>query len=193
MGGRVRVRVRSGGSGSFLSGLERSGSFLSVCICSWAVLTLTRCGGGGGPLVGGGGGCSLSQLRGGGVGWLVVVNEDDERRHPSSFIVWLPRRTWWASKRRLEGPCACLPGLGTTSSPSSPAVDRVCVLQLVTWRSSVLLVVVVGDDGRGVSPCRHVSSASSLHCGRFVVLDGCGGWVASSMVVVGRKKRRGNV
>ena len=123
----------------------------------------------------------------------VVGCRKRRRRHPSSFVVWLPRRTWWASKRRLEGPCACLPGLGTTSSPSSPAVDRVCVLRLVTWRSSVLLVVVVGDDGRGVSPCRRVSSASSLRCGRFVVLDGRGGWVASSMVVVGRKKRRGNV
>ena len=181
-----------GGVGSFLSGLERSGSFLSVCVCLWVVLTLTRCGGGG-PLVGGGGGCSSWHLCGGGVGWLVVVNEDDERRRMSSFVVWLPRRTWWASKRRLEGPCACLPGLGTTSSPSSPAVDWVCVLGLVTWRSRVLLVVVVGDDGRRVSPCRRVSSASSLRCGRFVVLDGRGGWVASSMVVVGRKKRRGNV
>ena len=95
----------------------------------------------------------------------------------SSFVVWLPRRTWWASKRRLEGPCACLPGLGTTSSPSSPAIDRVCVLRLVTWHSSVLLVVVVSDDGRCVSPCRHVLSASSLRCGCFIVLDGRGdGW-----------------
>ena len=183
MGGRVRVRVCSGGLGSFLSGLEQSGSFLSVrvcswAVCSWAVLMLTRCGGGE-PLVGGGGGCSSWQLRGGGVGWLVVV--------------WLPRRTWWVSKRRLEGPCACLPGLGTTSSLSSPDVDRVCMLGLVTWRSSVLLVVVVGDDGRRVSPCRCVLSVSSLRCGRFVVLDGRGGWVASLMVVVGRKKRRGNV
>ena len=41
--------------------------------------------------------------------------------------------------------------------------------------------------------CRPVSSASSLHCGHFVVLDGCGGWVASSMVAVGRKKQHGNV
>ena len=52
---------------------------------------------------------------------------------------------------------------------------------------------MVGDDGRRVSPCRCVSSASSLRGGRFVVLDGRRGWVASSMVVVGRKKRRGNV
>ena len=67
MGGQVRVRVRLGGSGSFLS----------VHVCSWAVLTLTRCGGGG-PLVGGGGGYSSWQLCGGGVGWLVVVNEDNK-------------------------------------------------------------------------------------------------------------------
>ena len=76
--------------------------------------------------------------------------------------------------------------------PHLPLTGCVC-WGLVTWRSSVLLVVVVGDDGHRVSPCRCVSSASSLRCGRFVVLDGHGGSVASSMVVVGRKKRRGNV
>ena len=47
---------------------------------------------------------------------------------------------------------------------------------LVTWRSSVLLVVVVGDDGCRVSPCRHVSSASSCVVGAslfwMVVGDG---------------------
>ena len=59
---------------------------------------------------------------------------------------------------------------------------------LVTWRSSVLLVVVVSDDGRRVLLCHRVSSASSLRCGHFVVLDGCGGWLALSMVVVGRNK-----
>ena len=48
--------------GSLLSGLERLGSFLGIRVCSWAVLTLMRCGGGG-PLVGGGGGCSLWQLQ----------------------------------------------------------------------------------------------------------------------------------
>ena len=64
----VGGRVRSGGSRSFLSGLERSGSFLSVRVCSWAVLTLTRCGGGGGPLVGGGGGPLVV-----GRWWVVVV------------------------------------------------------------------------------------------------------------------------
>ena len=42
----------------FLSGLEQLRSFLSIHICSWAVVTLARCGGGG-PLAGGGGGCSL--------------------------------------------------------------------------------------------------------------------------------------
>ena len=182
--GRVCVHVCSGGSGSFLSG----------CVCLWVVLMLTRCGGGGGgPLVGGGGGCSSWQLHGGGVRWLVVVNEDDKWRRMSSFIVWLPCRTWWVSKRRLEGPCVCLPGLGTTSSPSSPAVDWVCVLALVMWRSSVLLVVVVGDGGHRVSLCHHVLWVSLLCCACFIVLDGHGGWVVSSMVVVGRKKRCGNV
>ena len=81
-------------------------SFLSICICSWAVVTLATCGGGGGCSSWPGGGCSLwpgggcsswpgggcslwpgggcslwpfmVELRGGGVGWLVVINEDDE-------------------------------------------------------------------------------------------------------------------
>ena len=35
--------------GSFLSGRERSHSFLSICVCSWAIVMLTRCGGG--PLI----------------------------------------------------------------------------------------------------------------------------------------------
>ena len=75
---RLTYAFVHGRSGSFLSGLERLHSFLSVHVCSWVVMMLTRCGGGG-PLVGGGGGgCSLWQLRGGGVGWLVVVNEGDE-------------------------------------------------------------------------------------------------------------------
>ena len=89
-----------------------------------------------------------------------------------------------------EGPCACLPGLGMTSHLLSTGC---ACWGMVTWRSSVVLGVVVGDDGCCVSPCHRVSSTSSLRCGRFVVLDGCGGWVASSMVVVGRKKRHGNV
>ena len=59
------------------------------------------------------------------VGWLVVVNEDDKRRCMSSFIVWLPRCTWWVSKRRLGG-SMCL--LTWTGHDLSPAVDRVCVL-----------------------------------------------------------------
>ena len=120
----VRVRLRScafvfvhgrphsfvgGGLRSWVVGFAfafvrgRSGSFLSVRICSWAVVTLTRCGGGG---------CSSWQLRGGGVGWLVVVNEDDERRRMSLFVVWLPRRTWWVSKRRLGGSLCLLTWAG---------------------------------------------------------------------------------
>ena len=86
VGGHIHswgVAFVHGWSGLFLSGLEQSRSFLSVCICSWAVVMLMRCGGGG-PSVGGGGGCSSWQLRGGGVGWLVVVNEDDERQRMSS-------------------------------------------------------------------------------------------------------------
>ena len=115
-----------------------------VRVCSWAVVTLARCGGGG-PLAGGGGGCSswpgggcaswpgggcslwpfLVELRGGGVGWLVVANEDDERQRMWSFVVWLPRRTWWVSKRRLGGSVCLLTWAG---HDLSPAVDRVCVL-----------------------------------------------------------------
>ena len=52
---------------------------------------------------------------------------------------------------------------------------------------------MVGDDRHLVLLCHHVSSASSLHGGHFIVLDGSGGWVASFMVVVGRKKLCGNV
>ena len=59
-------------------------------------------------------GCSSWQLHGGGVGWLVVVNEDVA---PGG-----------CQKGGWEGPCVCLPGLGTTLSPSLPAVDQVCVL-----------------------------------------------------------------
>ena len=44
--------------------------------------------------------------------WLVVINEDDERRRMSSFIVWLPRRTWWVSERRLGGSCRLLTWAG---------------------------------------------------------------------------------
>ena len=39
---------------------------------------------------------------------------------------------WWVvvvvAKGGWKGPCTCLPGLGMTLSPSSPAVDRVCML-----------------------------------------------------------------
>ena len=126
---------------AFVRGWWRS--FLSLCICSWAVVTLARCGGGG-PLASGGGcsswpgggcsswpggGCSswpfMVELRGGGVGWLVVVNGDDERRCMSSFIVRLPRRTWWVSKRRLGGSVCLLTWAG---HDLSLAVDQVCML-----------------------------------------------------------------
>ena len=78
--------------------------------------------------------------------------------------------------------------------PRLPSTGCAC-WGLVTWRSSVVLVVVVGDDGRRVSSCRRVAvcrqrprcvAGASL----FWMVEG---WVASSMVVVGRKKRRGNV
>ena len=95
--------------------------------------------------------------------------------------------------------------LGWAQPPHRPRLLSTRCACWGLWRSSILLVVVVGDDRRRVSPCRCVLSVSSLRCGRFivldgrggwvrfVVLDGGGGWVASSMVVVGRKKRRGNV
>ena len=57
--------------------------------------------------MGGGGGCSswpfMVLLHGGRLVWLVVVKEDDEQRQMSSFIIWLPHRTWWVSERRLGG------------------------------------------------------------------------------------------
>ena len=64
------------------------------------------------------------------------------RRHSSSSCHVAPGM---CQKGGWEGLAACLPGLGTTSLPSSsPAIDRVCVL--VTWRSTVVLVVVVGGQ-----------------------------------------------
>ena len=136
MGGGIRSWAVA-----FVRGWSRS--FLSVHVCSWAVVTLARYGGGR-PLASGGGcsswpgggcsswpggGCSswpfMVELRGGGVGWLVVVNRDDERQCMSSFIVWLPRRTWWVSKRRLGGSVCLLTWAG---HDLSLAVDRVCML-----------------------------------------------------------------
>ena len=51
-----------GWSLSFLSGLELLCLFLTIRVCSWVVMKLTRCGGGG--LLVGGGGCFL---------WLFAV------------------------------------------------------------------------------------------------------------------------
>ena len=167
-------RIRSLGV-AFILGWSRS--FLSVRICSWAVVTLTRCGGGG-PLVGGGGGCSSWQLRGGGVGWLVAT----------LYLVGVKKEAV-----RVLVP-AYLGRARPRHRPRLPSTGCAC-WGLVTWRSSILLVVVVGDDGRCVSSCRRVAvcrqrprcvAGASLF---WMVV----GWVASSMVVVGRKKRRGNV
>ena len=130
-----------GRSRSFLGGLERSRSFLSVRVVFvggrdvgevwwwWAV--------------GGWRWWLLLVAVHGVVVWLVVVNEDDERRRMSSFVSGCHVAPGGCQKGGWEGLAACLPGLGTTSLPSSsPAIDRVCVL--VTWRSTVVLVVVVG-------------------------------------------------
>ena len=100
---------------------------------------------------------------------MVVVNEDDElvvRRLVAMLHLvgvkkeagrgLVPAYLGWARPRHR---------------PRLPSTGCVC-WGLVMWRSTVLLVVVVGDDGCRVSPCRRVSSASSLRCGCFVVLDG---------------------
>ena len=146
---RVRFRSRGvafvcGGGHSFVGGrvrswvvafvLERSGLFVGGCDIGevwwwWAVGRWSWSWPGGGCSSWPGGGCSswpfMVELHGGGVGWLVVVNEDDEQRHASSFVVWLLRRTWGVSKRRLGGSVCLLTWAG---HDLSPAVDRVCVL-----------------------------------------------------------------
>ena len=79
--------------------------------------------------------------------WVVVVDSHGCSWH-SCMVVgccgWLSSGCHVApggcQKGGWEGGCACLPGLGTTSSPSSlPAINQVCVLgagDVVLWRRS---------------------------------------------------------
>ena len=103
----------------------------------------------------------------------------------TSHLVDVKRGGW-------EGCCACLPRLGMTSSPSSSlTIDWVCLLGVdaVLWHRSC------GGCGWLVTTdvvCHCVVSILVVWQA-LIVLDGSGGWVASLMVAVGRKKRCGNV